>query len=401
MTDKPRTRIELDKSRKELEDSWGFETRSILKAQSPDPATGATIFPIYQTSTYTQDGIGDNKGYVYSRTGNPTRTACADVIASLENGTNGYVYPSGIAAVHAVLQQFKPGDHIVTSSDLYGGSHRMFNEILTPLGFEFDFVDARNTENVVNALKENTKLVWLESPTNPLMRLCDITEICKEVKKLNKDILVGIDNTFASPFLQKPLDMGADIVHHSCTKYLGGHSDVLAGAVVVKSKELAEKFTYHQNATGNLAGPFDCWLLLKGMKTLAIRMRQHHTNCEAVAQWLEKHPKVKTIFCPILPSNPQHELYKKQMNGYNGMLSFEFDGDIEAVKKVVMKTKLFQLAESLGGVESLIGHPATMTHAAVPKARREELGIHDNLIRLSIGIENIEDIIADLEQAMA
>lgn len=401
MTDQPSTRIELNEARKELEDSWGFETRCILKGQSPDPATGATIFPIYQTSTYTQDGIGDNKGYCYSRTGNPTRTACAEVLASIENGTHGYIYPSGIAAVHAVLQQFKPGDHIVTSSDLYGGSHRLFGEILGPWGFEFTFVDAREITNVTDAIKDNTALVWLESPTNPLMRLCDIEAICSAVKKVNPKILVGIDNTFATPYNQRPLDLGADIIHHSCTKYLGGHSDVLAGAVVVKDPVLAEKFTYHQNATGTLAGPFDCWILMKGIKTLGVRMREHHKNCEKVAHWLEKHPKVKEIYCPLLPSNPQHDLYKKQMKGYNGMLSFEYDGDIEKVKQVVMKTELFQLAESLGGVESLIGHPATMTHAAVPKARRDELGIHDNLIRLSIGIENVEDIIADLEQAMS
>lgn len=395
------TRVDLNKSREELENSWGFETRAILKGQSPDPATGSTIFPIYQTSTYTQAGIDDNKGYVYSRTGNPTRTACAEVLASLENGTNGYIYPSGIAAVHAVLQQFNPGDHIVTSSDLYGGSHRMFNEILQPWGFEFSFVDARDISNITNAIKDNTKLVWLESPTNPLMRLCDIEEISKSVKKINKDIYIGVDNTFASPFLQRPLDLGADIVLHSCTKYLGGHSDVLTGAVVVKDERLAEKFTYHQNATGTIAGPFDCWIVMKGIKTLAVRMRQHHTNCEAVAKWLEKHPKVKAVHCPILESHPQHALYKKQMDGYNGMLAFEFDGSYEEVKRVVSRTKVFQLAESLGGVESLIGHPASMTHAAVPKDRRQELGITDNLVRLSIGIEDIEDIIADLEQAFA
>lgn len=401
------SRQELNEARKGLEDNWHFETRAILKGQSPDPATGATIFPIYQTSTYTQMGIGDNKGYVYSRTGNPTRTAAAEVLASLENGTNGYIYPSGIAAVHAVMQIFKPGDHIVTSSDLYGGSHRLFDNIMSPIGLQFDYVDARETTDVINAIKGNTRLIWLESPTNPLMRLCDIQAIVDAVAKINQDrepsnrVLVGVDNTFATPYLQKPLDMGADIVLHSCTKYLGGHSDVLTGAVIVKDPELAEKFTYHQNAVGTMAGPFDCWLVMRGVKTLAIRMQKHHENCEAVAHWLEKHPKVKEIFCPILKSNPQYELYKKQMTGYNGMLSFEYDGDIETVKQVVMKTKLFQLAESLGGVESLIGHPATMTHAAVPAERRKELGINDNLIRLSLGIENVDDIIADLEQAMA
>lgn len=423
------SREELNKQRHELENSWHFETRSILKSQAPDPATGATIFPIYQTSTYTQEGIGDHKGYIYSRTGNPTRTACAEVLASLEGGTHAFLYPSGIAAIHAVMQQLKPGDHVVSSSDLYGGAHRLFDQIISPLGLEFDYVDAREVSNVTAAIKDNTRMVWLESPTNPLMRLCDIKAICDEVKKINESrnakslderILVGFDNTFASPYLQRPFEHGADIVVHSGTKYLGGHSDVLIGAVVVNdgdqkknvfetlvganglaSSTLAERFAYTQNATGNLAGPFDCWILMKGMKTLAVRMKEHHKNCVEVAHALEIHPKVKAIYCPVLDSNPQHELYKRQMDMYNGMLSFEYDGDYETVKQVVMKTKLFQLAESLGGVESLIGHPASMTHAAVPRERRIELGINDNLIRLSIGIENIEDIIADLKQALA
>jgi len=400
-----KTRIELNKAQKELEKSWGFETRSILAGQAPDPATGATIFPIYQTSTYTQAGIDDNKGYVYSRTGNPTRTACADVIASLENGTYAGIYPSGIAAIHAVMQGLKPGEHIISSSDLYGGAHRLFNEMMTPLGLEYDFVDARDISLITSAVKDSTRMIWLESPTNPLMRLCDIEAIVVEVKKINskrsKDerILIGFDNTFASPYLQRPLDLGVDIVVHSGTKYLGGHSDVLIGAIVVKDDELAQKFAYHQNATGNLAGPFDCWILMKGIKTLAVRMRQHHANCVEVAKWLDKHPKVKTVHCPVLESHPQHALYKKQMLMYNGMLSFEYDGDFNTVKKLVSSTRLFQLAESLGGVESLIGHPASMTHAAVPKARRLELGINDNLVRISCGIENVEDLIADLEYA--
>lgn len=399
------TREKLNKAQKELEKSWAFETRAILAGQAPDPATGATIFPIYQTSTYTQAGIDDNKGYVYSRTGNPTRTACADVLASLENGTYAGIYPSGIAAIHAVMQSLKPGDHVISSSDLYGGAHRLFNEIMTPIGLSYDFVDARYIEKITAAVKDNTRMVWLESPTNPLMRLCDIEAIVNEVKKLNKNrsadkkILVGFDNTFASPFLQRPLDLGVDIVVHSGTKYLGGHSDVLIGAIVVKDPKLAETFKYNQNATGNLAGPFDCWILMKGIKTLAVRMRQHHANCVEVAQWLDKHPKVKTVHCPVLESHPQHKLYKKQMSMYNGMLSFEYDGDFDTVKKLVSSTRIFQLAESLGGVESLIGHPASMTHAAVPKERRLELGINDNLVRISCGIENVEDLIADLDWA--
>lgn len=400
-----KTRIELNKSQKSKEADWGFETRSILVGQAPDPATGATIFPIYQTSTYTQAGIEDNKGYVYSRSGNPTRSAVAEVLASLENGTNAFIYPSGIAAIHAVMQLFKPGDHIVSSSDLYGGAHRLFDQILSPIGLEYDFVDTRVIENIESAIKVNTKLIWLESPTNPLMRLCDIEAIVQAIAKINQtrttesQILIGFDNTFASPFLQRPLDFGVDIVVHSGTKYLGGHSDVLIGAIIVKCSKLAERLGYHQNATGSMAGPFDCWILMKGIKTLAVRMRQHHSNCIAIAQWLEKHPKVKAIHCPALASHPQHELYKKQMTMYNGMLSFEFDGSFDDVKKLVSSTEIFQLAESLGGVESLIGHPASMTHAAVPRARRLELGINDNLVRLSIGIENVEDLIQDLEQA--
>jgi len=407
------SRVQLNKEREQLEESWGFETRAILRGQAPDPATGATIFPIYQTSTYTQRGIDDNKGYVYSRTGNPTRTACAECLASLENGINANIYPSGIAAIHAVMQQLEPGDHVVSSSDLYGGAHRLFDQIMTPLGITYDFVDARDLDNIKGAIKDNTKMVWLESPTNPLMRLCDIAAIVDLVRGINEargvadaspmtkgKVLIGFDNTFASPYLQRPLDFGVDIVVHSGTKYLGGHSDVLIGAIVVKDEELAEKFNYHQNATGLLAGPFDCWILMKGIKTLAVRMRQHHANCVVVAEWLEKHPKVVAVHCPVLKSNSQHELYKRQMDMYNGMLAFEYDGSFDEVKQVVMKTKLFQLAESLGGVESLIGHPASMTHAAVPKDRRLELGINDNLIRLSIGIEYVQDILADLEQAL-
>ncbi len=400
-----KTRKELQEAQKPMEESWGFETRSILVGQAPDPATGSTAFPIYQTATYTQAGIGDNKGYCYSRSGNPTRTACAEVLASLESGTYAGVYPSGIAAIHAVMQIFQPGDHIISSSDLYGGAHRLFDQIMSPIGLEYSYVDARSIDNIVKAIKPNTRLVWLESPTNPLMRLCDIEAIVTAVTKINASrndesrILIGFDNTFASPYLQRPLELGVDIVVHSGTKYLGGHSDVLIGAVIVCDAKLAEKFAYHQNASGSMAGPFDCWILMKGIKTLAVRMRQHHSNCIAVGEWLEKHPKVAQVFCPALPSNPQYELYKKQMSGYNGMLSFEFAGDIEQVKKLVSSTRVFQLAESLGGVESLIGHPATMTHAAVPAARRKELGINDNLVRLSVGIENVEDLLADLEWA--
>jgi cystathionine gamma-lyase len=396
-------RKDLDKSREHLEASWRFETRAILKAQAPDPATGATVFPIYQTATYTQAGINDNQGYVYSRTGNPTRTAVANTLASLENAAYGFIYPSGMAAIHAVMQQLKPSDHVISSSDLYGGAHRLFDRIMSPWGIDYSYVDARKLENILEAIRPNTKMIWLESPTNPLMRLCDIRAICSAVKKLNEarssenQILVGFDNTFASPYLQRPLDMGVDIVLHSGTKYLGGHSDVLIGAVVVNDDVLAQKLSYHQNATGLIAGPFDAWILMKGIKTLAIRMKQHHENCLKIAEWLEKEPKVLQVFCPALPSNPQYELYRSQMDMYNGMISFEFDGNFNAVQKLVSSTKIFQLAESLGGVESLIGHPASMTHAAIPEVRRKELGINDNLVRLSVGIENVEDLLEDLD----
>ena len=419
------SRVELNEINKSLEDSWSFETRAILKSQAADPATGSTIFPIYQTSTYTQRGIDDNKGYVYSRSGNPNRSAVADVIASLESAKDAFVYPSGISAIHAVMQQLKAGDHIISGSDLYGGAHRLFEQIFSPLGLEYTYVDTREPANILNAIKSNTRLIWLESPSNPLMRLCDISLISQSIAKYNADhgltdlglpiypgssrtetkapkrILIGFDNTFASPYLQRPLELGVDIVVHSATKYLGGHSDVLIGAVVVRDPEIAEVFKYHQNATGCIAGPFDSWILMKGIKTLAVRMKQHHENCMLVAEYLSKHPKVESLYCPALVSNPQYELYKRQMSLYNGMLAFEFAGDFNKVKEIVSKAKLFQLAESLGGVESLIGHPASMTHAAVPKARRLELGINDNLIRLSIGIENVRDIINDLEQMMS
>jgi len=386
-------------------DNWGFETRAILKGQSPDPSTGATIVPIYQTSTFTLEGIGKNKGYCYSRTGNPTRSAAAECLASLEDGKHGFIYPSGIAAINSAMQLFKPGDHIVTCDDLYGGAHRLFTQILSPLGMEFSFADARSTDAIIAAIRPNTKLVWLETPSNPMMYLCDIAAVVERVteinKKENRKILVACDNTFASPYIQRPLNLGVDLVMHSCTKYLGGHSDLLLGALITNNAEIAERLAYLQNATGAIAGPFDCWLLMRGMKTLAVRMKQHHSNALTVAKWLEKHPRVLKVNCPALESSPQHALYKKQMALYNGMLSFELDSDFDSVKAMVEKLEIFQLAESLGGVESLICHPPSMTHAAVPVERRLELGIKDTLIRLSIGIEDVNDLISDLENAFA
>lgn len=386
-------------------ENWGFETKAILKGQAPDPSTGATIPPIYQTSTYTLEGIGETKGYCYSRTGNPTRSAAAECLASLEGGKFGFIYPSGIAAIHAFMLQFSAGDHVVTCEDLYGGAHRLFTQFMTKVGIEFTFVDARDSDNYIKAIKPNTKLVWIETPSNPKMHLCDIASVVEQVKEINKKedkkIIIAADNTFASPYLQRPLSFGVDVVMHSCTKYLGGHSDLLLGALITSNEEIAEKLAYHQNATGTIAGPFDCWLLMRGMKTLAVRMKQHHENALTLAKWLEQHPLVKVVNCPALESSPQYELYKKQMDLYNGMISFEIDADIETVKQLVSGLKIFQLAESLGGVESLSCHPATMTHAAVPAERRKELGINDNLVRLSVGIEDVKDLQADLEQAFS
>jgi cystathionine beta-lyase/cystathionine gamma-synthase len=386
--------------------NWSFETKAILSGQSPDPATGSTIVPIYQTSTYTQAALGENKGYIYSRTGNPTRTACATCLADLEDGTNAYLYPSGMAAIHSImLTVLRPGAHVVTVNDLYGGAQRMFGQVLPEFNYSFSFASNHSTEEIISKITSETKMLWLESPSNPCMFLCDIEEICSKVAEINKsenrDILVVVDNTFASPYLQKPLNLGADIVMHSGTKYLGGHSDVLIGAVVVKETSLAEKFTWQQNATGNLAGPFDCWMLMKGMKTLAVRMKEHHKNAIEVAKWFENNKKVSRVYCPALESNDQYELYKKQMSMYNGMISIEVDASYEDVKKLVSSLKIFQLAESLGGVESLVCQPASMTHAAVAPERRLELGIKDSFVRFSVGIENIKDIMHDLEQAFA
>lgn len=397
------TREALSEAQKSIEQAWSFETRAVLSGQAPDPATGSTIFPIYQTATFSQAGIGNNKGYMYARSANPTRTACADLLASLENGLKAFVYPSGMAAIQAVMQLLSPGDHVISSQDLYGGAHRLFEQVLSPINYSFSFVDSRETSNIINAIKDNTRLIWLESPTNPLMRLCDIEEIASKIATINKSrenkILIGFDNTFASPYIQKPLDLGVDLVMHSCTKYLSGHSDIVIGAVIVKDPQLAERLTFLQNATGNIAAPFDSWLLMRGIKTLPVRMKQHHENAMLVLDWLSSQPKIQTIYCPALSSNPQYSLYKKQMKIYNGMISFELDASQERILKILSLTQIFQLAESLGGVESLIGHPSTMTHAPLSPTRRLELGIRDNLIRLSIGIENAQDLINDLEQA--
>lgn len=376
-----------------------FSTKAIHVGQEADPTTGATIVPIYQTSTYTQEAIGQHKGYEYSRTHNPTRTALESCLASLENGKYGLAYASGCAATTNVMSLLKAGDHVVASDDLYGGTYRLFQKVLTNFGLEFTFVDMTNKEAIENAIKPNTKMMWIETPTNPLLKLCDIAMIAEITK--SKGLLLAVDNTFMSPYFQKPLDLGADLVVHSTTKYIGGHSDVVGGAVITSNDELLAKLRFNQNSMGAIPGPFDCWLTLRGLKTLALRMREHNKNAIAIANFLLNHPKIEKVNYPGLESHPQHELAKKQMSGFGGMISFEVKGGLEAGKIMVTNTKLFSLAESLGGVESLIGHPATMTHAAIPREERIKNGLNDGLIRISVGIEDEKDLIEDLENALA
>jgi cystathionine beta-lyase/cystathionine gamma-synthase len=377
----------------------GFATRAIHVGQDPDPATGAVIVPIYQTSTYAQSEVGVHKGYDYSRTANPTRAALEACLASLDGGRYGLAFSSGMAAEDTVLHLLETGSHIVASDDVYGGTFRLFHRVLERVGLRFTFVDATRTHHVTEALRDDTRLIWLESPTNPLMKLIDIAEVARIAHERN--ILVAVDNTFASPYCQRPLELGADLVHYSTTKYLGGHSDVVGGALVTSDDDLYQRLKFLQNAVGGVPGPFDSWLVLRGLKTLAVRMRQHSSNALEVACFLEQHPKVKRVYYPGLASHPQHELAKRQMVGaFGGMLSFEITGGVEAAREVARRTRLFTLAESLGGVESLIELPALMTHASLPPERRAEVGIDDGLIRLSVGIEEPEDLISDLRQAL-
>ena len=374
-----------------------FSTKAIHVGQEADTATGATIVPIYQTSTYTQQDISTHKGYEYSRTGNPTRTALEKCIASLENGKYGLAFASGFAATTTVLSLLKAGDHIIASDDLYGGTYRLFTKVLANLGLSFSFIDMSNLDTVREAIKDNTKMMWIETPTNPLLKLCDIEAVTKIAKE--KGVYSAVDNTFMSPYFQKPLDLGADLVVHSTTKYVGGHSDVVGGAVITSNDDLYTRLKFNQNSIGAVPGPFDAWLTLRGIKTLALRMREHNKNAMAVAKFLANHPMIEKVNYPGLESHPQHELAKKQMTGFGGMISFEVKGGLDAGKVVATNTKLFALAESLGGVESLIGHPATMTHAAIPKEERMKIGLSDGLIRISVGIEDEEDLINDLTQA--
>ncbi len=376
-----------------------FSTRAIHVGQEADTATGATIVPIYQTSTYTQEEIGKNKGYDYSRAGNPTRTALEKCLASLEDGKFGLAFASGCAATTNVMSLLRAGDHVVACDDLYGGTYRLFEQVLTRFGITFTFVDMNNNDAINKAIQSNTKMIWIETPTNPLLKLCDIAEVATIAK--SKKILLAVDNTFMSPYFQKPLNLGADIVVHSTTKYIGGHSDVIGGGVITSNEELYLDMKFTQKSIGAVPGPFDCWLTLRGIKTLAIRMKEHNKNAIAVANFLLNHPKIEKVNYPGLESHPQYELAKKQMTGFGGMISFEVKGGLESGKKVATATKLFALAESLGGVESLIGHPATMTHAAIPREERLKVGLKDGLLRLSVGIEDQEDLINDLDQALS
>ncbi len=380
------------------ETAWGFATRAIHAGQEPDPAAGAVTVPIYQTSTFAQEGVGQHKGYEYSRSGNPTRTALQECLASLEGGRHGLAFSSGLGAESSITYLLQSGDRIVAHDDLYGGTSRLFNRLLAGFGVETTYVDATDPANVARALERPARLVWIETPTNPLLRIVDIAAVAEATHAAGA--LLVVDNTFASPYLQRPLELGADIVLHSATKYLGGHSDVVLGAIVVRDDALAERLAFIQNAAGAVPGPFDCWLVLRGLKTLAVRMRQHEANAHAVARFLQEHPRITRVYYPGLPDHPGHAVAARQMAGFGGMISADVAGGQEAAYRVVSRTRLFTLAESLGGVESLIEHPAGMTHASIAPERRAAIGIGDGLIRLSVGIEDQADLLADLEQAL-
>jgi len=375
-----------------------FATQAIHAGQEPDPTTGATITPIYQTSTYTQPALGKHKGYEYSRTGNPTRTALETCLAALEGSTFGLAFASGMAAISAVLSLLEAGDQVVACDDLYGGTYRIFEHVLRRARLDFRYVRAVDIPAYEQAIQENTHMIWIESPTNPLLDLVDIAEVAAIAHR--HGLLLVVDNTFASPYLQQPLALGADIVVHSTTKYINGHSDVIGGAVICARQDLHERIQFYQNATGGVPSPFDAWLTLRGVKTLAVRMRQHEENAMAVAQFLREHPGVRAVFYPGLESHPGHALARRQMRGFGGMVSFDLRGTRADTAAFLSRLRLFALAESLGGVESLACHPATMTHASIPAEERERRGVTETLIRLSVGIEDVEDLIDDLDQAL-
>lgn len=377
-----------------------FNTKTIHGNQAHDPSTGAVMPPIYQTSTYAQTSPGVHKGYEYSRTANPTRTAVENAFASIENGEFGLAFGSGLAAIDCVMKLLSPGDEVISTNDLYGGSYRIFTKIFENYGIKFHFTGMENVDNIENYISEKTKLIWVETPTNPMMNIIDIAAVSEVAKK--HQILLAVDNTFATPYLQNPLDLGADIVMHSATKYLGGHSDVVMGALIVNDQALADRLYFIQNACGAVCGPMDSFLVLRGIKTLHVRMQRHCENGKAVAEYLANHPKIEKVYWPGFTSHPNHEIAKRQMKDFGGMVSFVTRGNnIKDAFKILENLKLFTLAESLGGVESLSGHPASMTHASIPKAEREKTGVVDSLIRLSVGIEDIDDLLADLDQALS
>jgi len=376
-----------------------FGTKAVHAGVEPDPSTGAIMTPVFQTSTYVQESPAKHKGYAYARGANPTRNALQKSIAALENGKFGICFSSGMGATDAVIKLLSPGDEVITSNDLYGGSYRMFKRVYEKFGIKFHFIDLTNTANIAPLINKNTKLLWLETPSNPLMRIIDI-EACTALAKKN-NILTAVDNTFASPYLQNPLNLGADIVMHSVTKYLGGHSDVIMGALVVNDEKLRDDLAFIANSCGAVPGPQDSFLVLRGIKTLHLRMERHCSNGKQIAEFLNNHSKVGKVHWPGFPDHPNHAVAKKQMRHFGGMLSFSLKNDsIETATKLMESVELFSLAESLGGVESLINHPASMTHASIPKEERVKNGLTDSLIRLSIGVEDVEDLIADLEQAL-
>jgi len=377
-----------------------FNTKAIHGGQEHDKAYGAVMPPIYQTSTYAQTTPGGHKGYEYSRSHNPTRNALENAFASIENGNYGLAFGSGLAAIDAIMKLLKPGDEVISTNDLYGGSFRLFTKIFQDFGIKFHFIGMEDASKIEDHINKNTKLIWVETPTNPMMNIIDIKASAAIAKK--HKILLAVDNTFATPYLQTPLDLGADIVMHSATKYLGGHSDVVMGALVVKDKGLADKLYFIQNASGAICGPQDSFLVLRGIKTLHIRMQRHCENGKAVAEYLVNHPKIEKVYWPGFENHPNHDIAKSQMKDFGGMISFTTKGNnYEEAIKTIENLKVFTLAESLGGVESLAGHPASMTHASIPKEEREKTGVVDSLIRLSVGIEDIDDLIADLEQALS
>jgi cystathionine beta-lyase/cystathionine gamma-synthase len=376
----------------------GLPTRAVHAGQEPEPLAGAVTMPIFQTSTYVQAALGQHKGHEYARVSNPTREALERNVAALEGGTHGHAFASGMAAIDSVLTLLSAGDHVVCGENVYGGTHRLMEQVRSRFGLSFSYVDTRDVGAVERAMRPATRMLFVETPTNPMMRLADLAALGDLAR--SRKLLFVVDNTFATPIFQRPFEFGADLVVHSTTKYLNGHSDMIGGMVIAKRDDLAEQLAFLQKSVGAVPGPFDCWLVLRGTKTLALRMRQHDTNGRRIAEWLSRDGRVPAVYYPGLPSHPQHELACRQMSGFGGMLSFEA-GSLERARRIVEHTRLFALAESLGGVESLIGHPATMTHAAVPQAMREAMGLTDGLVRLSVGIEDADDLIADLDRALA